>query len=223
MVTAPEENEKIRCTYLVDLSSKNTGQKFADIFGEDFQKFLDEKKGIYGSMSGHIHFCDILNFNEDAEKHLYAQLNSIRVLQRDNECFTPLLIKLQGIIRNKNSNWEQKNFLFQEVFKDYIPILPENRVPSFLFPSDFSYNDKIILNDRRSQNTYLTSESFSNIENTRNALAIAISAQGQKARQNYIKSYFGCKTIKQKIIDENRSDFQSWSGWRKSADILDFD
>ena len=110
---------------------------------QEFRRYLDEKKGLYGPMSGHVHFCDVSLIEVESKKLLYSQLSSVQALNRENDCFTPLLNDLNGIIRNSNASWEQKNFLFQQTFKSYLPILPEDKVPSFLFKSNLVMQTKL--------------------------------------------------------------------------------
>lgn len=179
-----------------------------------FRRYLDEKKGIFLSFSGHVHFVNDSDLMEhESRKLVFAQLTSMQTLNRENKgLFDPIIYDLNGIIGNKNATWKQKNFLFQEAFKNYMPQLPQTKVPSFLFQSDYSYEDKVILNDRRAHNTYATSDSFSNIKRSQETLAWGIIDQGKKASQNFLDSPYGCKQIKKIILDNLKADFSSWSG-----------
>lgn len=217
---APEVGERMLLTDSCKLSLLQTKQRYADILWMclAFRKYLDEKKGIYGSMSGHVHFADKSIMPEEARKLVLSQLNSIKVLSKESKCFEGLLNDLSGIVGNPNLSWEQRNLMFQETFRRYIPILPENKMPSFLFSTSYSYNDQQIMNDRRSNNMYTTTDSFANIENSQNTLAIAIS-QHKFSSKNFIQSPLGCKKIKQIILENNKAEFSSWSGW--SDTILD--
>lgn len=74
-------------------------------------------------------------------------MSSVKELNRQNPCFDDLLYTLSGIVGNLKLSWEEKNLLFQETFKKFIPNLPQNKVPSFLFEADYNYQDSVLMQD----------------------------------------------------------------------------
>jgi len=160
-----------------------------------------KKKGQYNAFSGHVHFIDEGLIEQESRSFCNSQYQAMKLLNIQNKgCLGSILKDLDGILSNRQASWKDKNFLFQEVFKRNMVHLPQNKMPSFLFESQYSYEQKLILNDKRFDMMQVKTDSFSNIARSQETLALSIQNLGKRTSNKFLNSSSACSKIKQMIF-----------------------